>query len=274
MNLERKLQAPFEVDDLEHRVAQSGVGGNGPWIKYFTYVSNRAIQSRLDEVVGAARWRVDFADWRGTSQLCHLSIFIDEMGEWVTKTDGAEDTDFEPIKGGLSQAMKRAAVQWGIGRYLYRMPEAFAEVETTKQVGDGWHFAKVNNSPVWWRPQPLPAWALPKRPLEEAREMRDITPSLIPVSDFESGEVNYYTLLKTPPTIQGKVEVIDKLITVWVDSVHTPDHLDAIANAVTTLKAAKHITPQKATALLERISKAADALSDAKVKQLALTEEK
>ena len=49
--------------------------------------------------------------------MCAISIRINN--EWVTKWDGAQETAVEPIKGGFSDAMKRAAVQWGIGRYLY-----------------------------------------------------------------------------------------------------------------------------------------------------------
>lgn len=46
---------------------------------------------------------------------CGISIKID--GEWITKWDAAENTQVEAVKGGRSGAMKRAAVQWGIGRY-------------------------------------------------------------------------------------------------------------------------------------------------------------
>ena len=261
MNFEQRLQLPFDAMDLEYRVAQSGTTQNGVWVKYFTYVSNRAIQNRLDEVVGAGRWKVSFQDWRGTSQLCCLSIFIDELGEWVTKMDGAEDTDFEPIKGGLSASMKRAAVQWGIGRYLYKLPDSFARVDTQKQTGDDWHFAKVNNVSIWWQPQPLPEWALPRRPLEDARTMADIAPHLIPVSDFESGEVNYYVLLKTPTNVPGKSNVVANLINKWVDSVTKEEHLDFIANCVATYHVAKHIDDDAAGALSQKIAAAADKLA-------------
>lgn len=40
-----------------------------------------------------------------------------------------EDSDIEPVKGGLSDSMKRAAVQWGIGRTLYNMDTVFVGVE-------------------------------------------------------------------------------------------------------------------------------------------------
>ena len=80
------------------------------------YVTNRAIQNRLDDVMGPDRWHNEFKPWHSTgkreSQLCGISLYFEERG-WITKWDGAEDSDIEPIKGGLSDSMKRAANQWG-----------------------------------------------------------------------------------------------------------------------------------------------------------------
>jgi len=42
---------------------------------------------------------------------------------------GAENSDIEPVKGGLSDSFKRAAVQWGIGRYLYSLGAVWVDVE-------------------------------------------------------------------------------------------------------------------------------------------------
>jgi hypothetical protein len=91
------------------------------------YITNRAIMDRLDEVVGPENWRNEFTTGPGGGVLCGLSIRVGQ--EWVTKWDGAENTDIEPVKGGLSNAMRRAAVQWGIGRYLYDLPQQWAPVE-------------------------------------------------------------------------------------------------------------------------------------------------
>ena len=48
---------------------------------------------------------------------------------FITKWDGAEDSDIEPIKGGLSDSMKRAAYQWGIGRVLYSLDTVWVDIE-------------------------------------------------------------------------------------------------------------------------------------------------
>src|SRR5690606_38042070 len=77
--------------------------------------------------------------------------------EWVTKWDGAENTEKEAVKGGLSGAMKRAAVQWGIGRYLYQLEEGWANVH------EGGQYSAQTKDKKWfrWDPPALPAWALP-----------------------------------------------------------------------------------------------------------------
>lgn len=97
------------------------------------YVQSRAIQSRLDEVVGPFNWKSEYKPWHNTgsaaSQLCGISIYSEERGEWIQKWDGAENTDIEPIKGGISDSFKRAAVLWGIGRYLYDLDAQWVEVE-------------------------------------------------------------------------------------------------------------------------------------------------
>lgn len=91
------------------------------------YISNRAIMDRLDAVCGPANWRNSFRRGPDGGVICGISIRID--GEWVTKWDGAENTEIESVKGGLSASMRRAAVHWGIGRYLYRLPRVWVPVD-------------------------------------------------------------------------------------------------------------------------------------------------
>lgn len=92
------------------------------------YISNRAIMDRLDEVCGPENWRNEFKVGPDGGVLCGISIRVD--GDWITKWDGASNTDIEAVKGGLTSSMRRAAVQWGIGRYLYRMPARWEAVDS------------------------------------------------------------------------------------------------------------------------------------------------
>src|SRR5512135_1523528 len=44
-------------------------------------------------------------------QICGISVWYDEKQHWITKWDGADDSQMEAVKGGLSDSMNRAACQ-------------------------------------------------------------------------------------------------------------------------------------------------------------------
>ena len=144
--IQAALAKPFAPEDLEWRLQQTfedkmrGIA--------VPYVTNRAIQNRLDDVVGPENWynkyrpwirftvkvrdKEDYKKWvekEVISQLCGISIYFPDRDRWICKCDGAEMTDIEAVKGGLSDSMKRAAVQWGIGRVLYSMDVVFVDIE-------------------------------------------------------------------------------------------------------------------------------------------------
>ena len=120
--IREELARPFAPEDLEWRIQVTSKDKTSGLA--IPYVTNRAIQDRLDEVVGPENWYNDYKPWHGNgkkdAQICGISIYFEDKG-FITKWDGAEDSDIEPIKGGLSDSMKRSAVQWGIGRVLYKM---------------------------------------------------------------------------------------------------------------------------------------------------------
>lgn len=114
-NLMNSLQKPFSVDEISFKITSTTSDKKRGLVA--AYVTNSAIQKRLDDVFGPFGWTVSFRDWKnGNAQLCTISIYDGE--KWINKEDGAPNTDFEPIKGGLSDSMKRAARMFGIGRYL------------------------------------------------------------------------------------------------------------------------------------------------------------
>ena len=68
------------------------------------YVDSRAVQQRFDEVCGPADWRNEFREGPGGGVLCGISVRIDRedgTAEWVTKWDGADNSQVEAVKGGL-----------------------------------------------------------------------------------------------------------------------------------------------------------------------------
>lgn len=159
------LTCPFKESDIEWRIQQSGISRNGkPYAMVLAYVTNRAIQDRLDDVFGHTGWQNEFKPGPLGGIICGISVWADEISQWVTKWDGAENTNVEAVKGGLSSSMKRAAVQWGIGRYLYRLDTNFAETSTEKPSDmTGWHRAsdKKTGQVFYWKTPSLPEEFLP-----------------------------------------------------------------------------------------------------------------
>lgn len=129
--IQKALCEPFGSEDVEWRVQITTKNKDKGMA--VAYITSRAIQKRLDETVGPYCWRVEYKPWHQingkTSQICGLSVLDEARNEWITKWDGADATDFEPIKGGISDAFKRAAVLWGIGRYLYALDEVWVGIE-------------------------------------------------------------------------------------------------------------------------------------------------
>lgn len=89
------------------------------------YLDARAVMNRLDDVFGVAGWQTKFETaFDKAMVVCHLSCRVN--GEWITKSDvGAlseQPDEGDRYKAAFSDSLKRSAIHWGIGRYLYEMP--------------------------------------------------------------------------------------------------------------------------------------------------------
>lgn len=156
------LKIPFEPSEIEWRQQSQGSKNGNPWCMVLAYVSNRAIMNRLDSVCGLGGWQNEYQTGANGGVICGISVKCGD--EWVTKYDGADNTAVEAVKGGLSGAMKRAGVQWGIGRYLYYLEATFAKTSLQKpQNMNGWNkgYDKKANLNYWWETPTLPNFALP-----------------------------------------------------------------------------------------------------------------
>lgn len=165
---EKQLKQPFTPDEIEWRVQQSGkqldkrTGEVKYWAMVLAYVTNRAIMDRLDEVFGIDGWSNEFTEAPGGGVLCGITILSNEVP--ITKYDGAEQTQIEAVKGGLSGSMKRAAVQWGIGRYLYDLETNFVnltELKPPTMKGYGVHYDKEAKKRLYYKHPELPEFARP-----------------------------------------------------------------------------------------------------------------
>ncbi len=139
------LTAPFPPDAVHFKPL--AVKGNRALAA--AYLDARAVMQRLDSVFGVGGWKDAYQLVAGGSVVCTLSVRVD--GEWVEKTDvgspSEQPDDGDKLKAAFSDALKRAAIKLGIGRYLYRLPRLWVDYDPQKR-----EFVK---------PPLLPAWALP-----------------------------------------------------------------------------------------------------------------
>lgn len=120
----KALQEPFTEEELEFRVGATNADKTKGLA--LAYVQARAIQNRLDKVLGMENWKVAYRPI-DSGFICCLELRLN--GEWISREDGANNTEFEPLKGGISCAFKRVASVWGIGRYLYEVESKWYAIE-------------------------------------------------------------------------------------------------------------------------------------------------
>lgn len=114
------------------------------------YLDSRAVQDRLDEVLGVDGWSDQYEILPDGSVTCRLSCKLGD--EWIIKQDvgsPSEQPDAgDRLKAAFSDALKRAAVKFGVGRYLYRLPQQWVDYDPQRRC--------LVHSPA------LPDWAMPE----------------------------------------------------------------------------------------------------------------
>jgi hypothetical protein len=165
--LEKKLREPFDPENVEWRVNHVTEKNGQKKAMVVAYVQNRAIQERLDEVFGVCGWQNQYKEMHD-GIICGITATIN--GKDITKWDGADRTSFEATKGGLSNSMKRAASQWGIGRYLYNLEAQWCIIKDNSNSKDDIYvntkYKQQNKKDAWAKgyitTPKLPKWALPE----------------------------------------------------------------------------------------------------------------
>lgn len=120
-----KLRAYFPEEDIQWKITAT----NQDKTKGLAvpYLDTRVIQRRLDDTLGIDGWKSSYRVIDG-GFICSLSLKLNN--EWITKEDGANMTDYEQIKGGISSAFKRTASSgFGVGRYIYDIPVKWINVK-------------------------------------------------------------------------------------------------------------------------------------------------
>jgi hypothetical protein len=145
--IQSALAEPFEPDEVKFK--PQAVKGNRAMA--IGYVDARVIQDRLDEVLGVDGWQDEYQTLADGSVVCQLRLKIG--GEWITKTDVGSPSEQpdggDRLKAAFSDALKRAAVKFGIGRYLYRLPAQWADYDPVRR-----QFTAIPQLPAFARPKP------------------------------------------------------------------------------------------------------------------------
>ncbi len=140
------LAAPFRANQVKWR---PGAVGNDR-AQAMPYIDARLVQQRLDKVVGIAGWKSSFDFLPSGDVVCTLWIFLN--GEWITKQDVGKPSKQpdagDKTKAAVSDAFKRTAVSWGIGRYLYFIPKKWVAYDSQKKI-----LKEVPALPEWATPE-------------------------------------------------------------------------------------------------------------------------
>lgn len=140
--LNSALTAPFSSSHVEWRVGRATPDNARG--RAHPCLAARAVQDRLDEACGPGGWKVEHrvveanagsGGARLSAIMCSLSLLIE--GHWVPKEDVAEipapNADLvghlDLFKYAVADAFKRAAVMWGVGRYLGSFEAPLVELD-------------------------------------------------------------------------------------------------------------------------------------------------
>jgi hypothetical protein len=171
-----KLAAPFDPSEVLWRVGS--MTKDKKRAMALAYMDARVVMERLDSVCGPASWQCRYSHANGKT-VCDIAIKCGD--EWVWKADGAGDSDIEAEKGALSDAFKRAAVRWGVGRYLYEIASPWVEVDEWKKIKDH-EYTKLENILINHArslPDAPPRATAPKQSSDHGRALAAQEPQLV-----------------------------------------------------------------------------------------------
>ncbi len=137
--------APFDMSEVRFKpVLVSDRRALAP-----PYVDARVICDRLDTVLGVTEWQDSYRVLPDGSVMCRLRLRISER--WICKSDvggQSEQPDSgDRMKAAFSDALKRAAVKYEVGRYLYRLPSQWCDYDPGKR-----QLVRTPTLPQWGTP--------------------------------------------------------------------------------------------------------------------------
>lgn len=155
------LAEPFPPDEVEFK--PQAVSKSGDRALAVAYVDARAVEGRLDQVLGPENWQDRYeVIWDQANKVLGVkcSLWVRDpnastAGEkgWIVKEDVGSPSDqpdpSDRLKAAFSDALKRAAVKFGVARYLYRLEMGWHAFDGAKK-----QFVKKPELPAWAAPRP------------------------------------------------------------------------------------------------------------------------
>jgi hypothetical protein len=177
----KQLKNPFDPKFVKWRIGsttQDKTKGQA-----VAYIDAREVRKRFDEVCRIGGWQDRLIPCTD-GFICEISVLIDD--KWTTKTNAAGYTKVEAVKGGASDAFKRAATMFGVGVYLYYLPKIWLPI---KQAGKSYVLAEIPELPDWALPGKVENW-------EDIAEME---------TDLSSGEddIDVDTIVSVVDTLRA-----------------------------------------------------------------------
>jgi hypothetical protein len=126
--LQQQLATPFGIDQVE--IKPGATNKDKTKALALAYADPRVYQDRLDEVIGAAHWSVSYRRLSDRAIICRLVICglsREDIGECADQND----PNFWTVAS--AQAFKRACSAFGLGRYLYDLPQPWSEYDANRR---------------------------------------------------------------------------------------------------------------------------------------------
>jgi hypothetical protein len=201
-----KLKAPFA--NVSWRV-QSVLKNDKTRARVVAYIDARDVMDRLDDAVGPESWSFDWEPvTMANNQIMTVKGKLTVCG--ITRCDIGEAGDIEKSKAAVSDALKRAAVHFGVGRWLYDMGTQWA---TVNEYGDipATELTKLNN---------MLARRLGQNPGQAAASNNAATPPAAPAQPATHNATHNATQAAPNTGTQTQTDIMPRPTTATLKQVH------------------------------------------------------
>lgn len=133
METETKSRLQDLQKEIPYQWRVQSFSKNKPSCSCVAYIDARDVMKILDDVVGQANWQDDY---KVINDQLFAGIGINTKHGWIWKWDTGTESQTEKEKGIVSDSFKRAAVKWGIGRFLYDLDIVYVPCNAIKGDSD------------------------------------------------------------------------------------------------------------------------------------------